>query len=530
VELLQQWLEGPTEEDFLTAASNDEGIMDVLSSYGIAAYPVRLATCDATQVDLMQMTIPAMCTQLADSASMMLSWRMNSPIKFADGNTYTEVLLLVDPAIPLASSHALANSLLVQHLMSAMVSKDLYMYLPGMHTATHTHAFVSAVNMAVDRAPRGAPPLGSFLKMALHIVYSARKLHETKVVFDEMASFQRWLFDLTSVTRSPADSVHHPALLSIKFAISNIDINAVDDRTALLNQLNEHLARRLSSVPGPTFASPVVFAQELFDVRSQDAPQPISDPLVAEPSEASIRERCPKVLSDTGIDGVGRALAALGHATVRAFVEAEWVPLFRLHQFTLAFHESLKEAGANVDGLCAFIERHGAIPEGLVAAVQARLAAAGTDAKAMWSFLGVDEKHVRMTCASTVMQAMLFTASSDRCGVVNTKDVTDPVVQREMVETLYLMHYRVACGFKAIRRGEIIGDVTAAQAAIAEVDDLDQMIGVHTHGHCGKVFWGMLKGLLADSNDGRRQQKLDLFKSKSSQPGFGSVLKRAFHS
>lgn len=530
LELLRQWVEPGDDERSAAGTSADEAIMDVLSTYGIAAYPVQLRTSDATQVDLMQLGVTDVCTQLADSASMMMSWRMNSPIKFADGKTYTELLLLVDPALPRASTHALADSMLVQHLLSVMISKDLYMYLPPMHASMHTHAFATTVHKAITLAPTTAPPLGSFLRVAIHTVYSARKLWEARVIFEDMGNFGRWMHELETLTRSDADKVYHVNALSLKFALQTVDLAQVDDSRAVLNQMTEHLARRLKHATGK-YAAPAAFAQHMFAIDAADAPQPTGNDLEAEPDDATVRARCIKHIPAGAIHGAADALQQLGDdcESLRSFVEAEWLPLFRMHQFSLALHAAVEDAAGSMDRFTTYVERHAGIPAALTEGVQRRLAAAGTHARDMWSFLGIEPKDVPRVCAAAVMQACLYPDTADRCGVVHAKDVTDPAELRAMTEELYMLHYRVACGFKAARRNAVIGEVTSLQAASSDAAVFSDMIGTHTHGHCKKVFWGMLRGVLADASAARRAAKLEVFRAKSSKMGFDSVLRKAGH-
>jgi len=418
--------------------------------------------------------------------------------------------------------------MLVQHLMSAMVSKDLYMFLPGMHASMHTHAYVAAVEKAFSiGAAKGAGPVESFLKLAIHIVYSTRKLWANGVIFEDMGNFERWLMHLQSVTRCQADQVFHPAALSMKLAFTTFDINEVDERTALLNQFNEQLTRRIGFATDG-FPTRSAFAHELFGIVEEDAPRPLADVLASEPAEDVIRSQCPKHIPAGCVGGCGRALAKLGTASVRDYVESEWLPLFRVHQVSTALHYVLRERGLTMDTFCSYIEAHLAIPDDLVLAVQRRLTlTCVAGAAAMWEYLGIDKKSVDAVCAAAVMQACLYPSSQDRVGVVNTKDVTDPAEQRTMIEDLYMLHYKVACGFKSHERSQIIGGISALQASKVELDVFSDMIGVHTHGHCRQIFWGMMQGLLADPKYERMRQKLELFRAKSSAPGFDAVIKKA---
>jgi hypothetical protein len=540
-ELLEQWSEPAETDDAFSdvypVQSNDEAITDVLSSFGVAAYPVKLFTNDATQVDVMQMRVDDICCQLADSASMMLSWRLNMPIKFADGNTYSELLLLVDPAMPRASMHVLSKSMLVQHLLSAMISKDLFMYLPGMHSAMHTHAFVTTVRKAITDAPAGSPPLGSFIRLALHVVYSARRLFDAKVVFESSVNFPHWLYDLQSLTRSQTDQVFHVAALSLKLAMNAVDITEVDDRAAVLNQLNEHIARRLAPLTqSAAFASPATFAHRLFGIHAEDAPQPSGNDLEPEPAESAVWDSCRRHLDQGSAAGVdAELLAKLGGApNVRAWIEQECLPLFNLHQLSLSLHRALRTLygrHATMDDFTAIVEKEREIPGALVAEVQRLLDEWGTGADALWHFLLGDEagsaKVVDAVCAAMVMQACLYPGTQERSGFINTIDVTDPEEQRTMIGRLYMLHYHVLSGLKRGRRTAIIGEVTALQAASMDVQSFADLVGQHTHGHSKRVFWGMLRGVLADASAARRQQKIDLFLGKSNASVATVVVRRS---
>uniref|UniRef100_A0A7S1L5E2 VWFA domain-containing protein n=1 Tax=Neobodo designis TaxID=312471 RepID=A0A7S1L5E2_NEODS len=539
-ECLEQWVED-VEIMHDARDHDDDAIFDILCALGVLAAPVKFANGDCVQVDPMQLKVAALGVETVDTASMMLTFKLGRGVKLADGNEYVDALPLVDPAFPRATSFLIRRSMWGEHLTSAVVSRDLYLYLPQMQLAAHTHAFRKAITdgMFFERPVRGAGFLGvseAHVRLALRVLYSASRMIRPKASTEaERALLKHWLGDLKTITRSEGDKVDHPALLQLLLAVFAWDAGApteegvpmwsdVDERSALLNLLNEVLARRVSGTAG------MAAAQQLLGVTRANSPAAQEDPFIDEPAFDAIRARCAKAppasFDPASVQTQCRLAALLGGAadadtsSVVAFVESVWAPFVAVHRFTTALLAAQKTRGepASMRAFFDECERVGSIPDAAVAAVSGELKAQYAREPSVWVTLcvGSSARDTNASALGALLQALVFPTSRVRSELnVAAMDVTDAPTQRELFEALHMAHYKDTVAEKQQRFLAMVGDVVTAQARACDTATLRTMIGVHTHGHCSEKFWAFIEGALLDPCEARREEKLQVIREMS---------------
>ena len=407
------------------------------------------------------------------------------------------------------------------------------------------------------------------MRLALRVLYSASRhvVRPHKSTEAERGLVRRWLGGAATLTRSEGDKVDHPAVLQLYLAIFAWDRasptpevaaatgqaqagqeagaeaaaddlvpawSEVDERTALLNLLNEVLARRVGSGAGGIAA-----AQRLLGISAGNSPAANADPFEEEPAHEAVLQRCGKA-PPAGFDGASavtqRELASLAEAagvdagegvstaSVAAFVESVWAPYVAVHRFTAALLAAAAAATAGTGQRPSMLavldgfERAGGVPEALVQAVCAELKRGHAQEPSVWATLCVEPRRVEAAAVGALVQSLVFNTSRARSeGNVVASDVTDGATQRRLIEALHMAHYQESLTRKQQQFVAMVGDVVAAQARTCDVATLRTMIGVHTHGHCRNKFWGFVEGVVMDPNEARREAKLAAIRETSNR-------------
>lgn len=506
-------------EDWLNTLNSDNikdmtDIYSVLIGFGFPAYPVKFEHNNAVQMDPFQTYCSYIESTPIDTSTLMLANQMNHSLYSPARVQMTDGLILVDPASPNTSLAMMKNSLVYQYLMSTVLCRDLYMYHPKMTFASHAHALVACIKNYVETKA------SSYLELAVRIVYSIRKFWSPTMTSDNgnenVKLFKHWWSDWETITQAEKDGCSHPAQLLLMLAAYDftelgLDLNNIT--VPLTNLLNEVLARRLKikfvsmSSSHETKDLAVSMMQKLLGITPNNSPKPNEDVMAEEPTLVSVRESCQR-WTNNGDTGLGDAdiLRKLGISDIQTYINDVCLPFLQTCHFGKSMQKYLVQTGCSWQNLISEIETESGIPSSLVEYLAQDMSnVTDTD---VFGYFNVPDAKVKLVSETMFLQSALCHDSSSRTSI-NQKSIFNATTHHELVVDLRMAHYFEACKVKKQHWLGIIGDVTYESAFNGDTNVYESMIGTHTHGHCSRQFWALLRA--AKHND----EKMAIFISKS---------------
>jgi len=118
---LEEWLEFK-EQSF-------DSTWEMLMYAGFNGYPIVLERSSASQMNPFLVNVKSVRLSLADSASICVANQAEVPVYGPEGGApFTDILVLIDPAMPRSSKMICSGKLVGEKYTSAVISRDLHMY------------------------------------------------------------------------------------------------------------------------------------------------------------------------------------------------------------------------------------------------------------------------------------------------------------------------------------------------------------------------------------------------------------------
>jgi hypothetical protein len=491
-EQLAEWAAHASEPAQIVAAGVTSEY-ELLMFVGMLGFPVQVSRWSGTQMDPFQMSISAVHAAPVDTASLCCALQSGQPVSAPEGGEVKDLLLLVDPDCPEASSTAMMSPLFDLYT-SVVLCRDLHMYtgLP-MRVALHSHALFAIIGA---NAPTEAE-----LGIALRICYSVRKIWQSEVRRPKQESawecnrdkyealFHR-LRDWEELTT--ADGVSDPSELFLAMG-ALCDDEGVGHATAppaVLMAVNEALARRArglfrSKAGGEAHTAKVLAAEcvrGFLGIREDSAPL-AQEADEAEPPRAEVEAACER---DVDLDR-------------QAFDFHTWAlegsrPVLRAFALVDALSGALRRRGGGWRRLEADLEAG----PGAYADVLADLRRRPAELPEACDF---EAHRLEVVLAAMAAQAMLCSDSGERRHLPDVREG----------ETLSLIAVRLRmetyAGHVAVKMQDwraVALDVTAARARAADIGQFAAMLGSHAHGLSKGAFWGLWHAAQHDGYGGAK--------------------------
>ena len=189
-------------------------------------------------------------------------------------------------------------------------------------------------------------------------------------------------------------------------------------------------------------------------------------------------------------------------------------------QLCHAVQRYFKDRSLAWDDAAAAVEAHAGVPSEMTAYLVEALDVT-PQVESVFLRRGPGAKDASLTM---FIQATLCHDSKTRVGTITMMDVHDPMTLRDHIVELRMAVYGAGCKSKHNRWLATIGDLTLATAKTCDVGTFDNMVGVHTHGHCRAVFFALA---LAGAEDIRKRE---IFLEKSNvavKHAFNKIVARA---
>jgi len=507
LEELEEWvsnIDNIKESDF-----ND--IYSLLVCFGFPAYSVKFEHNNAVQMDPFQTN----CTYIEpcpiDTSTMMLSNQLNHNMITPSNEKITDGLILINPMCP-ETSLLLRQTMIYQYLCSATLCRDLYMYNGKMTFSMHAHALVKAIDKYCENKST------AYLELAIRILYSIRKFWGKLCIDgDNIQLFRHWFELLETITQSEKDSCNHPVQLLLMLGAFDlkqlgITINNSDVQTALINLLNEIMARKMkikmsSFVQNQTDNTKHIainLMQNLFDIDSTNSPLPNPDIMAEEPTLISVRESCQHW---TDVNQNSNILQKFTQDDVPTFINNITISYLQTFHFCMSVQKYLSENNINWDNIVSDMENIGNVCPKISNYLSAEMRKIQNST--IYDYFNVtSDKKIELLANNMFTQAILLHDSQSRFNVTQ-KSIFDSTTFQDTIIDLRMAVYFDACKVKKEKWLSIIGDVTFEEAFKADENVFSNMLGVHSHGLQKSQFWAMVHA--ASGNE----KKIKIFLSKS---------------
>ena len=507
-------------EEWVTVLEDDidyQDIYSVLVAFGIFGYSVKFQQNNAVQMDPFQTNCLAIEPCPIDTNNVLLANQMRKKIESHSRIPITDCLILVDPTCPNASLLVMRKSSIYQYNCSITLCRDLYMYHPKMTFSMHAHSLLKCVDEYCNNRST------VYLDLAVRILYSIRKYWSNYAVEGENVElFKHWYIEWNTITQAERDKCNHPVqplLMLGAYDFKQLGINYEEKQVTppLVNLLNEVMARTMKMILVNTCAKrgmeahetkklAVKIMQELFNITPENSPKPDPDIMVQEPTMESIRESC-EGWTETG-DEV-KVLGQIGiNDDIITFVNKILLPYVRTYHLGMIMQEYMKDLNLSWDHICERIEDIGSIPEDLLDYMSKKMEQISNMSVTDYLGIGEDRRKAKQVSECILLQSVLHHDSGSRIDI-DEKDVFDSNTLKDLIIDLRIEHYMEASKVKRQKWLAVIGDVTYAEALSCDEFRFAEMIGRHTHGHNGSVFWSLIR---ATKNDARKRE---IFQNKS---------------
>lgn len=541
-EQLAEW------RDSLKSLDDSTDIYDILVAFGIVGYSVKFQHNNAVQMDPFQTECERIEPCPVDTSNILLANQMQREIYSHSRTPITDCLILVDPSCPKACIKVMKKSPVYKYLCSVVLCRDLYMYHPKMTFSMHSHSLIKAVDSFCGESNYS----GAYLDLAIRISYSIRKYwgNYAKEIFDSELNpdgsknpnpniklFKHWFEEWDTITQSNRDECNHPAQLLLMlsaFDLTEIGVEFGESKVPLINMLNEVLARimkqKLSNISmsgkfgkDSTNTIGIKLMQKLFGITPENSPQPDPDVMVKEPTYESLRESCAQYSdSDNSTsnnyvevdekeaeDILTKFLSHKNHGnSIQTLIKELLMPYVRTYHFAHSIQKYVSLSGG-YDSVCSKIESERAVPKDMLEYIRTEMKT--IEKCSVLDYMGVEEKEKERVSRCMLVQAVLNHDSSSRSETIVAKDVLFPDTFHNLIVDLRMCHYMEAAKIKNEKWAAIIGDITYVQALECSLDQYEKLIGNHTHGHPGSVFWSLLYAAEKDEE----KQKIFLNRSSS---------------
>jgi hypothetical protein len=515
-----EWVEMFGANADAVAAADVTSVYTALMCVGVHALPVEVKRSAATQMSPYMMKVSRVWPSAIDTCSLLYSLKMDGVVRAPEGGELKDMLPLIDPQLPNAS-RLVCRSLLMNHLTSVTLCRDLHMFLGNeQRMALHAHALVATITAKTGTAELGAAMGGSGIgssiggdsdgaakmspatvKQALKIIYSARKHLVGTFAMAKYVELLKRLQNWESLTE--ADGVDHTVQLLLAMLVvdkAELGMSAVLDSHAFFNLCNETLSRaaRFELKASTDGSADVMRAAahdkvvQLLSIDESSCPHPtaVEEP---EPDRAAIAEECEDIrpgytltLQSETRKFCGRAL----EATVRC----------------VAFANALQEYSAVVgmDAAMAEVEAGGGGDGGVVEWLVAHGATVGASGSSsndnassdiLVAALGLAKETA--ATQDTVLVTMEAQAYKHHCSALRQGegvllDVSDTATLQKIAADARMQIYEQLLAVKMKEWSAIAGSITLQKARGYDDDQFcSWMEERHAHGYGKGEFWAL---------------------------------------